>query len=131
PPLPIPMVEPSFRTLLVAAIGAAPLTKPGLRAARDAAIPLPAVATRAEEEDGAALPAHADPYFEDYFVIRRQPSLQRAWTTAEAPWPCQNRLVWLPLLRRLPTRVQPLPTTGPQVASRLRCHLTLFEQDDD
>jgi len=55
------MIEPAFGTLLMAAVGATPLTKPGLRAACDAAIPLPAIAARAQEEDGAAFPAHAEP----------------------------------------------------------------------
>jgi hypothetical protein len=55
------MVEPSFRTLLVAAVGGAPLTEPGLGAARDAAITLPAIAARAQEENGAAFLAHAEP----------------------------------------------------------------------
>jgi hypothetical protein len=71
------MIESAFRTLLVTAVGAAPLTEPGLGAACDAAIPLPAIAARAEEEDGAAFSAHAEPYFEDYFFTGRHPSSQR------------------------------------------------------
>jgi hypothetical protein len=55
------MIEPAFGTLLVAAVGAVPLAKPGLRAACDTAIPLSAIAARAQEEDSAAFSAHAEP----------------------------------------------------------------------
>ena len=126
------MVELSFRTLLMAAVGGAPLTKPRLGAACDAAIPLSAIAARAEEKAGATFFAHAEPKFEDYFVTGRHPSSQRDWTTAVAPWQCNTSLFGCLSLRRLPTR-GPAAYDGcaPQVASRLRCHLTLFEQDDD
>jgi len=59
--LPVSVIEPAFRTLLVAAVGAASLTEPGLGAAFDAAVALATVATRAQEEDRAAFPAHAKP----------------------------------------------------------------------
>ena len=58
--MPVLMIESAFRALLVAAVGATPLTKPGLRAARGAAIPLPAIAARAQQEQRAAFPAHAE-----------------------------------------------------------------------
>jgi len=45
--LPVAMIEPSFRTLLVSAIGTTPLMEPGLLAAGKAAIALPAVTVRA------------------------------------------------------------------------------------
>ena len=78
--MPVSMVELSFRTLLMAAVGGAPLTKPRLGAACDAAIPMSAIAARAEEKAGATFFAHAEPKLEDYFVTGRHPSSQRGWT---------------------------------------------------
>ena len=59
--LAVPVIEPPFRTLLVAAVGAAPLTKSGLLAAGDAAIALSAITAGAEEERGAAVGVQAKP----------------------------------------------------------------------
>jgi hypothetical protein len=44
------MIEPSFGTLLIATIGRAMLTEPGLPAAGQTAIALPAVTVRAQEK---------------------------------------------------------------------------------
>lgn len=49
--LTVPVIEPPFRTPLMAAVGAAPLPAPGLSPARFAAIALPAVAVPADPED--------------------------------------------------------------------------------
>jgi hypothetical protein len=49
--LAVAVVEPTFRGLLVSAIGAAALIQANLAAATDAAIPLSAVATRTNEEE--------------------------------------------------------------------------------
>ena len=54
-PLVVVMVEPPARTLLVPFIGIPPLLTPGLIAALDAAITVPAIAVRADEEDSVAL----------------------------------------------------------------------------
>ena len=70
-PLPVPMIEPAFRTLLVAAIGAVPLTKPGLLAAGEAAITLSAITIRTEKEHRAAFTAQTKPLPENHFAMNR------------------------------------------------------------
>src|SRR5580700_10123746 len=49
-PLPVAMVQPSFRAPLVTAVGAAPLVKPGLGPAGGTAITLPAVTVPTDPE---------------------------------------------------------------------------------
>ena len=70
-PLPVPVVQPSFRTVLVSAVGASPLTDSGLFPAGDAAVALAAVATRAKEENSAAFAGPAKPLPQKLF--RRAP----------------------------------------------------------
>ena len=53
-PLVAVMVEPPARTLLVPFIGIPPLLTPGLIAALDAAITVPAITVLADEEDSVA-----------------------------------------------------------------------------
>jgi hypothetical protein len=65
------MIEPSFRTLLVPAIGAAPLTEASLPAAGEAAIALSAVAVGTEKKDRAAFAAQAKPLPEKYLPRNR------------------------------------------------------------
>ena len=72
------MVEPSFRALLVPAIGAPPLLQPCLLAAGDAAIALPAIAMRAEEEDGATVAAEANPLPENHIAVNRHACAEAA-----------------------------------------------------
>ena len=66
------MIEPSFRTLLVPAIGATSLLKSCSLAATDAAIALPAIAMHAEEEDGATVAAEANPLPENHIAVNRR-----------------------------------------------------------
>jgi hypothetical protein len=58
--LAVAVIEPSFRTLLVTTIGRASLMEPGLLAALDAAIALPAVTVRTEEKHGTTLGGKAE-----------------------------------------------------------------------
>jgi hypothetical protein len=69
--LAVPMILPSLLTLLVAAIGATPLTEPGLPAASETAIALAAITTAAEEKDRAAIAARASPSPENHFAQNR------------------------------------------------------------
>jgi len=116
-PLPVAVVQPSFRTVLVSAVGASPLTDSGLFPAGDAAVALAAVATRAKEENSAAFAGQAKPLPQNYFVERRHPSSQReGWTTVVAS--CQVRTSLLVVtLRRSPKRNPVAPTTGFPLAS--------------
>jgi len=51
-PLPVSMIEPSFRASLVTLIGAPSLLSPGYLATPAAAVSMSPVAMRADEEDG-------------------------------------------------------------------------------
>ena len=69
-PLAVAMIEASFQAPLVSAIGTAP-PPPGLIAAGQAAIALPAVTMGTEKENGAAFTAQANPLPQNHFVRRR------------------------------------------------------------
>ena len=86
-PLTVAMIETSFRALLMAAIGGAPLTQTRLLPARVAAIALSAVTFGTEEEHGAAFGNKAKPLSQNHFVVRRHADLRRrCWTTGPASW---------------------------------------------
>jgi len=70
-PLPVTMIEASFQTLLVSAIGTASLVQPGLIAAGHAAIALSAITVGAEKENGTAFTAQANPLPQNHFAMRR------------------------------------------------------------
>ena len=72
------MIEPSFQTLLMPAIGAAPLPAPGLIAARAAAVALAAITAGTEEEDRAAFATQANPMPENHFANNRHACSQAA-----------------------------------------------------
>ena len=74
--LPIPMIESAFQALLVPAVGATPLPEPGGGTARGAAIAVPAVAVRTDEEHGAAVAAHATSKSQNRFVVCRHACAQ-------------------------------------------------------
>jgi hypothetical protein len=59
--LPLAVILSGLRTLLIAAVGAAPLPEPRLTAALQAAIALAAIAVGTEEKDRAAFTAQANP----------------------------------------------------------------------
>jgi len=70
-PLPVTMVQPSFRASLVAAVGAASLHDPGLIAATWAAIALAAITMLADPEHRVASTAAANPLPENHFAMSR------------------------------------------------------------
>jgi hypothetical protein len=76
--LPVAMIEPSLGALLMPAIGTAPLTKPGLLAAGQAAITLTTVTVRAEKEQGTAFLTQANSQPKDYFAVKRHAPSQAA-----------------------------------------------------
>ena len=75
-PLPVPMVQPAFRTALVAAVGSTALLTPGVRTADRAAIPLPAIAVRTNPEQRLASLTAANPLSENHFFLNRHPPTQ-------------------------------------------------------
>jgi len=78
------MIAPAFRTLLVAAIGGAPLAQSGPVAASDAAIPLPAITVGAQKESGAAFRSMTEPLPQNDFRVRRHANSQAALDNGSA-----------------------------------------------
>jgi hypothetical protein len=74
--LPIPVVEPTFQTLLIATVSRPVLPAPGFGSARRAAIALPAVAMRANPEHRLASRAAANALPENHFSMNRHPPTQ-------------------------------------------------------
>lgn len=86
-PLTIAMIQPSFLTLLVAAIGAATLMPTGVLATGHAAIALTAIATGTDKENGPASGVKTKPLPQNYFVERRHLSSQRVLDNGSAFMP--------------------------------------------
>jgi hypothetical protein len=87
--LPIPVVEPAFRALLITAVGRPVLSAPSFGAARRAAIALSAIAMRTNPEHRlASLPA-ADPLPENHFSVNRHPPTQADFENGNCS--CQGR----------------------------------------
>ena len=74
--LAIPVVEPAFGTLLIAAVGRPVLPAPGFAAARKAAIALSAVTMCANPEHRLASLAAANALPENHFSMNRHPPPQ-------------------------------------------------------
>lgn len=70
-PLTVAMIEASFRALLMAAIGRAPLAQTRLLPAWGAAIALSAIAFGTEKEQGTAFGDKAKPLSQNHFAVRR------------------------------------------------------------
>lgn len=77
-PLAVAMVESPFGTLLVAAVGAASLTDPGLLAADAAAIALPAITVGTQKEQSAAFAEQTNPWSQNHFARSRHAHPQAA-----------------------------------------------------
>lgn len=65
------MIESALWATLMAAIGAAPLVKPGLVAALDAAIAMSTIAVWTQEEDGETSAVVTNPLQESNFLMNR------------------------------------------------------------
>jgi hypothetical protein len=72
-PLPVPMIESPFWTLLVAAVGRPVLPAPRFGAARRAAIALSAIAARANPEHRLTFLVAASPLPQNHFRMNRHP----------------------------------------------------------
>ena len=66
----VAVIEPSFRALLVALVGAAPLAAAGGSAAGDAAVAMPAVTMGADEKHRPAVAARTNPLPQNCFAVR-------------------------------------------------------------
>jgi len=85
-PLAVAVVEPSLRTPLVAAVGAAPLLESRLGAASRAAIALAAVAVLTDPEHRLAFAAAANPLTENRLAMDRHPRRQAGLDNGSQPW---------------------------------------------
>ncbi len=68
-PLAVAMIEPSFRALLVAAVGAPSLVEPSLCAAGSTAVAVAAIAVRADKKYGVTLHTDANSLPEYRFAM--------------------------------------------------------------
>lgn len=85
-PLPVAMVQSSFRAPLVAAVGAASLLAPGFSAAKEAAIALSAITMLADPEHRVAFTAAANPLPENHFSMSRHPCPQAGLDNGNQSW---------------------------------------------
>jgi hypothetical protein len=72
------MIEPSFRALLVAAVGAPPLLAAGLLAALVAAVAVSAIAVRTDEENRVAALTEANPLPQNRFAMNHRHASSQA-----------------------------------------------------
>jgi hypothetical protein len=87
--LPVPVVEPAFRALLIAAVGRPVLPAPRFGAARRAAIALSAIAMRTNPEHRLASLAAANALPENDFSMRLHPPTQADFDNGNGS--CQGR----------------------------------------
>jgi hypothetical protein len=85
-PLPVTMVQPSFRASLVAAVGAASLLEPRFTAASGAAIALSAITMLADPEHREASTAAANPLPENHFAMSRHRRPQAGLDNGNRSW---------------------------------------------
>ena len=72
------MIEPPFRALLVAAVGAPPLLAAGLLAAWFAAVAMSAITVRADEENRLATLTKANPLPQNRFAMNNRHASSQA-----------------------------------------------------
>ena len=87
--LPIPVVEPTFETLLIPAVGRPVLPAPGCGAARRAAIALSAIAMGTNPEHRLTSLAAANALPENHFSMNRHPPTQADFDNGNGS--CQGR----------------------------------------
>jgi hypothetical protein len=130
--LSIPVVEPTFRTLLIAAVGRPVLPTPGFTAAGRAAIALSAIAMRTNPEHRLASLAAANALPENHFSTNRHRSTQTDFDKANGS--CQGSTSFDGGLLMKVAKPEPrcfqrrgsLPPSKPQYNFSLKC----FGADD-
>jgi hypothetical protein len=94
--LPVSMIQSSFRTRLVSAVGCPALPPPRRCAASHAAIALPAVTVRTNEEQHIAGAAQTEPRPQNRLAMYSHAPGVRALTTAIRSWEFRTSFdVWL------------------------------------
>lgn len=84
------MIEPSFEAPLMAAIGAAPLMKPGLVVAFDAAIAMSTIAVWTQEKNGETSAAVTNPLQENSFPMNRHTPSRAGLDNGNDSWQVRN-----------------------------------------
>ena len=125
--LPVSMIQPSFRALLVATIGAAPLLETSLLAAGQATVTLAVIAVPAQEKHSTAFATQANPQPQNHVLVNRH-RLRRRLDKATISWQLSLELAWMrcPDPKGSPSGTPPLPTTGFPYSSRLRVKIHLW-----
>jgi hypothetical protein len=123
--LPIPMIEPTLQTLLVAPVGRPVLPAPRLVAAGRTAIALSPITVGTDPEQRLASLAAANSRPENHFSMNRHPPTKAAFDNGTGS--CEGGTIFhcmVAFARRLPSRT-PLSFHG-GVLSRLPSHHTIF-----
>ena len=111
------MIQPSFRTALMAAVGSAVLLNPGFSAARGAAIALAAVTMLADPEHG--LTSAANPLPKNCFARNRHARQQAGLDNGNESWQVRTSFDrWQPV-EGCQARAPLLATVGLSMHSRL------------
>ena len=84
------MIESSLGATLMAAIGAAPLMKPGLATALNAAIEMSTIAMWTQEEDGETSAAVTNPLQENSFPMNRHTPSRAGLDNGNDSWQVRN-----------------------------------------
>ena len=87
--LPVAMIQTAFSALLMTAIGRSMLPASRYHAALRAAVSLPAIAARANQEHRPAIRIAAKPLPENNFSVNRHPRLQAAFDNGRGS--CQGK----------------------------------------
>jgi hypothetical protein len=84
--LPIPVIQPAFRTPLVTAVGGTPLLKPRLVTASGTAIALPTITVLTDPEHRLATAATANPLPENDFAMNLHASPRTGLDNGSRSW---------------------------------------------
>jgi len=123
PPLPVAMVQPSFRTPLIVAVGATPLLAPGGGAAGGAAVALAAVAMLADPEHFVAFASKANPQTENRFPINRHACPWAGMDNGSQSWHARMSFdSWRPV-EGCQAGTLPVATAGSPIRSRFRTQI--------
>jgi hypothetical protein len=88
------MIQPSFQTLLMAAVGAAPLLETCCGPASGTAIALAAITVLADPEHGMTSAAAANPLPENRFAMKRHARPMRGLDNSNGSWKVRTSFVW-------------------------------------
>jgi len=124
--LAISMIEPAFRTPLVAAVGDTVLPPPGFSAARRATIALPPIAACTNPEHRLASLAAANPLPENRFALNRHPPAQADFDNGNGS--CQGRTSFNGRLHMKVAEPEPRCSNGGVLLPALQATIQFFAE---